>query len=167
MTGHRISDPDLSSANTLGDLYNSLCLSAKPQPTSLFSAIHVEGQKAREKAKQQVASAVEKKRKADLGDLINMGNVELRRVKPTRAEKRSKTGLDKVVNYALWERGLSTGVPLRTVKKGRRKVRTVVGLSRKRTEFSKPLSSKGADFLAKKTRMWREGRDAAAQASAV
>ncbi|EMD85416.1 hypothetical protein COCC4DRAFT_208038 [Bipolaris maydis ATCC 48331] len=167
LTGYRISDPDLTSANTLGDLYNSLCLAAKPQPTSLFSAIHVEGQKAREKAKREAESAAEKKRKADLGDLINLGNVELRRVKATKPEKRSKIGLDKVVHYALWERGLGTGMPLRSVKKGKRKARAVVGLSRKRAEFSKPLSSKGADFLAKKTRMWREGREEMAQSSAV
>lgn len=99
--------------------------------------------------------------------MINLGNVELRRVKATKPEKRSKIGLDKVVHYALWERGLGTGMPLRSVKKGKRKARAVVGLSRKRAEFSKPLSSKGADFLAKKTRMWREGREEMAQSSAV
>jgi hypothetical protein len=110
---------------------------------------------------------VEKKRKADLGDLITLGNVEIRRVKATKPEKRSRIGLDKVVHYALWERGLGTGMPLTTAKKGKRRARAVVGLSRKRAEFSKPLSGKGADFLAKKTRMWREGRDAVAQVSAL
>jgi hypothetical protein len=150
-------------------LYNYLCGAAKPQPTSLFSAIHVEGQKARERAKQQQAtteSSASTKRKADLGDLINLGNVELRRVKPTKTEKRTKAGLDKVVQYALWERGLGNGMPSTSAKKGKRKSRSV-GQGRTRSVFGKPMSSKGAGFLAKKTREWIDERDRQARASVI
>jgi len=55
------------------------------------------------------------------------------------------------------------GVPVRKAKKGNRKVR-VVGLSRKRPEFSKPLSGKGASFLEKKTKEWDEQRQQLASA---
>jgi hypothetical protein len=108
LTGFRISDPHLSSATTLGDLYGHVCAAAKPQPTTLYSTLIVEGEKARRKAKQQ-ATQLSPRRKADLGDLIRLGNVELRRVKPTKTEKRERTGMQKVVNYALWERKLDSG----------------------------------------------------------
>ncbi|KAF1948071.1 hypothetical protein EJ02DRAFT_429807 [Clathrospora elynae] len=166
LTGHRISDPQLSSTRTLGDLYNFLCTAAKPQPTSLFAAMHVEGQRARENAKKHAPSLASAtttrptpsaaKRKPDLGDLINLGNVSLRRVKPTKAEKRTSTGLDKVVQYALWERGLGTGVPSRLGNKGKRVARVGKGVAGKERVFEKVMSSRGANFLAKKTRRWRE-----------
>ncbi|KAI4655443.1 hypothetical protein J4E93_000155 [Alternaria ventricosa] len=148
LTGCRISDPHLSSANTLGDLYNHLLEAAKPQPTSLFSAMHIEGQKARERAKQQATSDAEAKRRADLGDLINMGNVELRRVKPTKVEKRSKTGQDKVISYALWERGLGSGIPARL---GQMKQKNRRGVKKAQPERGTvtPLTSKAASFLLK------------------
>lgn len=69
----------------------------------------VEGQEARRKAKQQEAGQVSPRRKADLGDLIRLGNVELRRAKPTKTEKRIDTGMQKVLRYALWERKLDFG----------------------------------------------------------
>jgi hypothetical protein len=144
LTGFRISDPHLSSAQTLGDLYSYLLEAAKPQPTSLYSAIHVEGQKARERAKQQAASEAATKRRADLGDLINLGNVELRRVKA------NKTGLDKVVNYALRERGLGNGVPSRIQEIRAKKARSVRHVRTQR-EFVNPLSSKAAKFLETRT----------------
>ncbi|KAL1800630.1 hypothetical protein ACET3X_000972 [Alternaria dauci] len=160
LTGCRISDPHLSSANTLGDLYSYLLEAAKPQPTSLFSAIHIEGQKARERAKQQATSEATTKRRADLGDLINLGNVELRRVKPNKTEKRSKTGMDKVVNYALWERGLGSGVPSRIQEIRLRKARGVRH-ARKQPEVVNPLSSKAANFLATKTQEWKSAQKSA------
>ena len=53
--------------------------------------------------------------KKDLGDLLTLGNVELRRRKENKTELRRKIGLEKKVEYALWERGL--------VSKGRGKGR--------------------------------------------
>ena len=125
-------------------MYNYLCAAAKSQPTSLFSAIHVEGQRARERAKQTDAP---KKKKANLGDLINLGNVELRRVKPTATEKRTKTGLEKVVTYALWERGLGGAkrtASVQTKKRGSKKSKGGVAAN---LEFGKPLSSRGVNYL--------------------
>lgn len=120
----------------------------------------MEGQKARERAKQQVASEAATKRRADLGDLINLGNVELRRVKANKTEKRSKTGLDKVVNYALWERGLGSGTPSRLQEIRRRKARGVRHVRTQR-EFVNPLSSKAANFLASKTQQWKSAQPSA------
>lgn len=87
----------------LGDLYGHLCAAAKPQPTSLYSTLHIEGQKSRERAKQAQGTP---RRRADLGDLLKLGNVELRRVRANRTEKRTKTGMEKVIDFALYERGL-------------------------------------------------------------
>lgn len=106
LTGIRISDPLLASSNTLGDLYGNLCAAAKPQPTTVYSSIFIEGGKARVRAKQQASTQASSRRRADLGDLIRLGNVELRRVKANLKEKRTKTGLQKVYTYALHERGL-------------------------------------------------------------
>ncbi|KAJ4376421.1 hypothetical protein N0V83_001705 [Neocucurbitaria cava] len=169
LTGLHISDPHLTSAVTLGDLYGYLCATARPQPTSLYSAIHIEGQRARERAKQQQsAPEVPSRRRADLGDLINLGNVELRRVKPTKTEQRTKTGLDKVVQYALWERGLldDGNTPKTAASYTKSKSRVVEG-TRQAPEFGKPMSSKGANFLAKRTKEWREEQERQARASLV
>ncbi|KAF1842548.1 actin-domain-containing protein [Cucurbitaria berberidis CBS 394.84] len=167
LTGLRISDPQLTSTKTLGDLYGYLCAAAKPQTTSLFSAIHLEGQKARERAKQQssVPDALSRRR-ADLGDLINLGNVELRRVKATKTEKRTKTGLDKVVQYALWERGLGGNKSSTSAKHGKSKPRILEG-TRQAPAFGKPMSGKGATFLAKKTSEWKVEQERQARASIV
>jgi hypothetical protein len=81
--------------------------------------MQMEGREARERASRIDALAT--KKKADLGDLINLGNVELRSSKPTKVEKRSKTGMDKVLSYALYERGLGNGVPLIIWRRRRRR----------------------------------------------
>lgn len=69
----------------------------------------MEGQRSRQRAKSQIGSQTATKQRADLGDLIVAGNVDLRRSKPTKTEKSVKSGMEKVVQYALWERGLSNG----------------------------------------------------------
>jgi hypothetical protein len=121
--------------------------------------MHMEGQRARERAKRTDALAT--KKKADLGDLINLGNVELRRTKPTQIEKTIKTGLDKVMTYALYERGLlGNGRPMRTqagqMKQRQGRSKKVVGQGQAKPEFSKPLSSKSANWLTKMTPVWEE-----------
>lgn len=122
-------------------MYGHLRDAAKPAPTSLFSALHTEGQYLREKAKTQVTASdvLHQKKKADLGDLLTLGNVELKKSKPTLTDKRTKTGMEKVVQYALWERGLDTKGRR---KGGRRNVDVPVGT---------PLSRKSAKFLIGRT----------------
>lgn len=142
LTGTRISDPLLSSSRTLGDIYGHLRDAAKPAPSSLFSALHSEGQYIREKAKTQITPSdvlVNQKKKADLGDLLTLGNVELKKSKPTMTDRRTKTGMEKVVQYALWERGLDTKKRRRG---GRRNADVPVGT---------PLSQKSARFLVGKS----------------
>lgn len=78
------------------------------------------------------------KKRPDLGDLLTLGNVELRKSKPTATEKRTKTGMEKVVQYALWERGLDS--------KGRGR-----GKGRKDVPVGAPLSKKSARFLVGRT----------------
>lgn len=119
-------------------MYGHLRDAAKPAPTSLFSALHTEGQYIRQKAKSELSIDETKKRRADLGDLLTLGNVELRRAKPTMTEKRTKTGMEKVVQYALWERGLDT--------KGSRR-----GKGRKDVPVGTPLSQRSAKFLVGRT----------------
>lgn len=139
LTGTRITDPLLSSSRTLGDLYGHLRDAAKPAPTSLFSALHTEGQHIRAKAKTDLTPPSSTKQpRANLGDLIHLGNVELKRTKPTMTDRRTKTGLEKVVQYALWERGLDT--------KGSGR-----GKGRKDVPVGMPLSRKSANFLVGKT----------------
>lgn len=101
-----------------------------------------------------------------MGDLIKLGNVELRRVNPTKAEKRTDTGLDKVVQYAIWERGLGVGTPRKPAQKGRKALQVLEG-TRQAPEFGKPMSSKGSSFLAKKTREWAEEQEKLQRASIV
>jgi hypothetical protein len=100
------------------------------------------------------------RRKADLGDLLTLGNVELRRAKPTKPENRKKTGIYKVIGYALKERrllerqhlqgtepepehplGLKVGVDY-GVREGTRDV----------PEYGRPVTSKGVNTLVKATR---------------
>lgn len=112
LTGLHISDPQLNSTQTLGDLYSHLCTVSKPAPAKLFSAIHVEGQKVRERAKQFPIIAAEnstsstRRQRADLGDLITLGNVNVRRHKASEQEKWRSTGFAKVVSGAVRKRGL-------------------------------------------------------------
>jgi hypothetical protein len=123
--------------------------------------MYQEGQKARERVNQLEATGqIAPRRKADLGDLLTLGNVELRRVKPTKPEKRKKTGIHKVIGYALEERrlldrqhrqgiepvpehplGLKVGVDY-GVREGTRDV----------PEYGRPVTSKGVNTLVKATR---------------
>jgi hypothetical protein len=106
LTGIRISDTHLTSAKSVGHMYDYLSAATKPKPTSLHTAIHQQGQKARQLAKKKGTVEATARRRADLGDLINLGNVAIRSSKPTELEVSTKKGLQKVISYALWERGL-------------------------------------------------------------
>ncbi|KAG9206966.1 hypothetical protein G6514_000257 [Epicoccum nigrum] len=140
LTGTRIADADLTSSRTLGDIYGHLRDAAKPNPPSLFAKLHTEGQILREKAKTQLTvsdAPAQQKKKADLGDLLVLGNVEMHRSRPTKRDERVKIGQEKVVEYALWERGLTT-------KRGRAKGKRVD------VPIGMPLSEKSAKLLAGK-----------------
>jgi len=145
-------------------LYDYLCTIAKPQATNLFTAIHVDGQKARQRAKQQSASDETIKRRADLGDLISLGNVELRRVEHTKLDKRSRTGLEKVVQYALWERGLSSRSTKATQKK--RNKRLVSKGTRREPKFERLISGKAAGFVTEQAELRQRLLNAARQRGA-
>jgi hypothetical protein len=69
---------------------------------------------------------------------------------------REKTGMEKVVKYALWERGLLSNSQDRG---GNAKLFDRLGVvegSRNVPKFGKPLSNKGANYLAEKTRERRQ-----------
>lgn len=141
LTGTRIADPDLTSSRTLGEVYGHLRDAAKPNPPSLFAKLHTEGQILREKAKAQITASdalSQQKKKADLGDLLVLGNVEMHRSRPTKKDERVKIGLEKVVEYALWERGLTT----KEGKGGKKK--------RVHVPIGTPLSEKSTKFLVEK-----------------
>ena len=70
--------------------------------------------------------------------MLTLGNVKLQKHKPTKTEKRTKTGMEKVVQYALWERGLDS------------KVRTR-GKKNRDVPVGTPLSRRSAGFLYGKT----------------
>lgn len=111
----------------------------------MFSAIHVEGQKARERVKQQSTTKSAPRHRANLGDLINLGNVEIRRAQPNKIEKNTKIGRDKVVQYALWERGLNAPRHNAATQKGGRKLKKAIAAP----DFGRPFSNEGAAYLAK------------------
>ncbi|KAH7078171.1 actin-domain-containing protein [Paraphoma chrysanthemicola] len=152
LTGLRLSDSQLTASKTLGDLYRHLCDAAKPKPKSLHSAIYLEGHKARERAKQREGVTGTSKSRADLGDLITLGNVQIRRVEPDKAEKRTKTGVQKVINYALWERGLTNGTARKPKQPSSGKGPRVLEGTWQIPEFGQPVSSKTMAMLAKKRR---------------
>ncbi|KAF1837010.1 hypothetical protein BDW02DRAFT_566426 [Decorospora gaudefroyi] len=160
LTGHHISDPHLNASNTLADLYNHLCTASKSAPTTLFATLHTKAQKQARQRSTPVTTPDHRlaKRKPDLADLMHMGHVQLRRIPPTDAERRSKTGLDKVVAYALWERGLGDGIPVRMSlpRKKKMKSRMVEGEGEGRDAtkavFLRPLGGGVAGFLERRTR---------------
>jgi hypothetical protein len=85
-----------------------------------------------------------------------MGNVELRLRRPDKTEIRRKTGLQKVYQKALSERGLQPNALDRDMSA---KIKDQIGVvegTRAVPSFGKALSSKGADYLAEQTRKRRE-----------
>jgi actin-related protein 6 len=165
LTGIRVSDPHLSSSETLGDLYDHLYAAAKPQPKSLLQAIKSEGNEARRRANIQARAGKPARRRADLGDLINLGNVELRTRPFTKKEVRIKTGLNKVVTRALAERGLrKNALDVDTRKSLENRVGVVEG-TRKVPEFGKVLSSRGAAYLEEETRKRKQREEDAQRAT--
>jgi hypothetical protein len=116
LTGLYISDPSLSSADTLGDLFHHFCVAAKPKLAKVHKFIQVEGSKENHKANQlaqsQDASAKPQKTRAHVGDLLKLGNVKVLRKRPTAADERKKTGLHKAIRRELKNRNLVRRKPV-------------------------------------------------------
>jgi hypothetical protein len=83
----------------------------------------------------------------------------LRKTKPTKTEARTKAGLKKVIDYALLERNLLSNDLDKRRDRPLRDNKGLVEGTRHIPDFGKPLSSKGVNYLAKKTMEKREEED--------
>ncbi|KAJ4349604.1 uncharacterized protein N0V89_008220 [Didymosphaeria variabile] len=110
LTGHYISDPQLTSSKHLGDLYHHICGSAKPTTTDVYSYIHTEGTRQNTKINQLMRTHAEgsvlKVKAPVTGELLKARNVQLLKKNPTKADRRVELGLNKVVRREMISRGL-------------------------------------------------------------
>jgi hypothetical protein len=107
LTGLYITDPKLTSATTLGELYHHFCAAAKPELDKVFKYVQVEGSKENQKAKETNSVATkQKKPRATVGELLKLGHVQVLSKRPTAKDERKKTGLHKAINRELKERDL-------------------------------------------------------------
>jgi hypothetical protein len=110
LTGHYISDPNLTSAKTLGDLYHHFCAAAKPKLTRVHKFIQVEGKRLNRKANQMAsskdASATPRQSRPHVGELLNLENVQVLRRRPNAVEERRRIGLQKAISREMKERNL-------------------------------------------------------------
>ncbi|KAL5387047.1 hypothetical protein PMIN06_008467 [Paraphaeosphaeria minitans] len=110
LTGHYISDPHLTSAKDLGDLYHQICGTAKSKPTDVYSYLHTEGTRQNHHinmlTRNHPEGAVIKARAPVTGELLKAGNVQILRKKPTKEERRVQVGLHKVVHREMVSKGL-------------------------------------------------------------
>ncbi|KAL5114455.1 Actin-related protein 6 [Pleosporales sp. CAS-2024a] len=164
LTSIRISDAHVSSSRTIGELYDHVCEAAKLQPTSLYKGIMMEGRRARWQAKRQPTPASSRRqRRADLGDLISLGNVKLRATKPTKTELQTKTGLQKLINRALDEADLRYSRRDARDERRDQPLRDSLGLvegNQRVPHFGKPLSSRSVNHLKSRLEENRGGAQA-------
>ncbi|KAL1610459.1 hypothetical protein SLS60_002127 [Paraconiothyrium brasiliense] len=110
LTGHYISDPQLTSSKHLGDLYHHVCGRAKPTPTEVYSYIHTEGTRQNTKINQLMRNHAEgsvlKVKAPVTGELLKARNVQLLKKKLTKADRRVELGLNKVVRREMISKGL-------------------------------------------------------------
>jgi hypothetical protein len=107
LTGLYITDPKLTSATTLGELYHHFCVAAKPELDKVFKYVQVEGSKENQKAKETNGVATKhKKPRATVGELLKLGHVQVLSKRPTAKDERKKTGLHKAIGRELKERDL-------------------------------------------------------------
>ncbi|KAF1978306.1 hypothetical protein BU23DRAFT_524813 [Bimuria novae-zelandiae CBS 107.79] len=115
LTGHYISDRHLTSSKNLGDLYDHVRGTANPTPTDVYTYINVEGKRQNIKRKRLAKLAkhqpevAKTKLKINAGELLRLGNVELLKRELTHAQRRVKTGLEKVVIRELEAKHLLPG----------------------------------------------------------
>jgi actin-related protein 6 len=93
-TNHLISDTNLHSSHTLGDLYGHLIAASKPKPTKLYQQIKLE------------AALHPNKKSPGMEQLTKLSNVTLHKKKITEKQQERKLGRWKVIEYALTERDL-------------------------------------------------------------
>jgi hypothetical protein len=107
LTGLYVSDPNLTTTSTLGELYHHFCVAAKPDLAKVYKYIQVEGSKENHKAN-DLAGIWTKQQKArpTVGELLKLGNVQVHSKKPTAKEERKKTGLHKAIRRELKQRDL-------------------------------------------------------------
>ncbi|KAF2687071.1 hypothetical protein K458DRAFT_333133 [Lentithecium fluviatile CBS 122367] len=110
LTGLYISDPSLTGANTLGDLYHHFCVAAKPELAKVHKFIQVEGSKENRKANQLAQSQSTRTRtqrsRPHVGELLKLGNVQVLSKRPTAKDERKKIGLHKAIRRELKKRDL-------------------------------------------------------------
>jgi hypothetical protein len=107
LTGLYITDPKLTSATTLGELYHHFCVAAKPELAKVFKYVQVEGSKENQKAKETDGIAArQKKPRTTVGELLKLGHVQVLSKRPTAKDERKKTGLHKAIRRELKERDL-------------------------------------------------------------
>ena len=107
LTGLYISDPNLTSTDSLGELYHHFCVAAKPELAKVYKFIQVEGSKENHKAKKlDSVWTKQKKARPTVGELLKLGNVQVYSKKPTVKDERKKTGLHKAIRRNLRQRGL-------------------------------------------------------------
>jgi hypothetical protein len=107
LTGLYISDPNLTSTETLGELYHHFCVAAKPELAKVYKYIQVEGSKENRKAKElNDVWTKQKKARPTVGELLKLGNVQVYSKKPTAKDERKKTGLHKAIRRELKTRDL-------------------------------------------------------------
>ncbi|KAF2653273.1 hypothetical protein K491DRAFT_759800 [Lophiostoma macrostomum CBS 122681] len=94
-----ISDNNLNSSRTLGELYNHLVAASKPKPTKLYSQIKLE------------ATLYPNKKTPGMEQLTKLSNVTLHKKKITEKQQERKLGRWKVIEYALTERDLPLARP--------------------------------------------------------
>ncbi|KAF1953581.1 hypothetical protein CC80DRAFT_494478 [Byssothecium circinans] len=162
LTGLYISDPDLTSAHTLGDLYHHFCAAAKPKPKHLFTQLHLLGQQQAQAAKQAAqntdSSAPAVRSKPNLSTLLKLKNVDIHRKRPNATAERKKSGLQKVIRWELQARKL---VPSRVPREEfveRQRQNALMHAERKAVEgtraapqFGVPISPNAAALLKERT----------------
>lgn len=110
LTGHSISDPYLTSATDIGDLYHHICDAAKPKPADLYSYLHTMGTRQNRAinvaSRRHAEGSVIKMRAPVTGELLKATNVQILRRKPTKEDRRVQVGLNKVVRREMVSKGL-------------------------------------------------------------
>ncbi|KAF2644776.1 hypothetical protein P280DRAFT_443787 [Massarina eburnea CBS 473.64] len=150
LTGLYISDPKLTSAETLGELYHHFCAAAKPKPARLFSQIHVLGQRQAQVAKQAAQTSdptvPTPRTKPNISTLLKLNNVEIHRTRPNAFEERKKKGLNKVIGKEIRARGLNNDYRSRYTSQ----TESIEG-TRKVPRFGTPVSPTAATLLKERT----------------
>ncbi|KAJ4305086.1 hypothetical protein N0V90_000616 [Kalmusia sp. IMI 367209] len=155
LTGQYISDFNLTSARTLGDLYHHICGAAKPATSKVHAYINIEGARQNQRMEelqisQPDAAALAAKRKAHVGELLELGNVKIHRVRPNKVQQRTQIGLYKEVGRKLQLKDLINN------ERPRRFNETIVEGTKLVPSFGLPVSPNATQKLKERTESKRE-----------